>query len=166
MLSNNGLPRYCSLLTSPRCVPVRVNWGAGDPTAGSSPTVLIGFPRSVIWAIRTVCQRRLSGSRQGSATPAGNVDVHSVELCRVDALPRRVDVGTVESLDTGDLATRQRVNRRAVQYHVEALALQGVDRVLGIAETGGCRGRRSQCGGGECPESYYPGHEYVLHEGR
>src|SRR5205085_729442 len=88
MLSNNGLPRNCALFTSPRSVPVSVNWGAGDPTAGSSPTVLIGFPRSVIWAIRTVCQRRLSGSYQGSDAPAGNVDVDGVELRRIDASPR------------------------------------------------------------------------------
>src|SRR5262245_46417850 len=93
MLSNNGLPRNWSRLTSPRSVPISVNSGAGDPTAGSSPTVLIGFPRMVICAIRTVCQRRLSGSCQGSATTAGDVDVHGVELRRVDPFSRGVDVG-------------------------------------------------------------------------
>ena len=32
--------------------------GAEAPTAGSSPTVLIGFPRIVICAMGTVCQVR------------------------------------------------------------------------------------------------------------
>jgi hypothetical protein len=50
------------LLTGPRSDPVNVKAGAGDPTAGSSPTVLIGFPRIVICAMRTVCQGR-EGSR-------------------------------------------------------------------------------------------------------
>ena len=56
MFSNTGLPLNCSLLTGARSEPVSVKAGAGDPTAGSSPTVLIGFPRIVICAMRTVCQ--------------------------------------------------------------------------------------------------------------
>ena len=39
--------------------------GAGDPTAGRSPTVLIGFPRMVICAMRTVCQ----GAERGPLLP-------------------------------------------------------------------------------------------------
>src|SRR6478672_6960353 len=91
MLSNNGLPWNCSLVTAPRSVPVRVNRGAGDPTAGNSPTVLIGCPRNVICAIRTVCQRCLCGSRQGSlrlSAPARNVHVDGVELGGVDPASR------------------------------------------------------------------------------
>src|ERR1700754_711889 len=58
MLSNKLFPRNCSLVTAPRSVPVRVNAGAGAQTAGRSPTVLMGFPRKVICAMRTVCQKR------------------------------------------------------------------------------------------------------------
>src|SRR5690348_7460811 len=56
MFSNTGFPLNSSLLTGLRSDPVKVNDGAGDPTAGRSPTVLIGFPRKVICAIATVCQ--------------------------------------------------------------------------------------------------------------
>ena len=33
---SNGLPENCSLLTTPRSVPVKVNAGAGEPTAGTT----------------------------------------------------------------------------------------------------------------------------------
>jgi hypothetical protein len=56
MFSNTGLPRNCSPLTEPRSEPVKVKFGAVDPTAGKSPTVLIAFPRRVICAMCTVCQ--------------------------------------------------------------------------------------------------------------
>src|ERR1700758_5314155 len=60
MLSTTGLPLNWSLVTAPKSVPVKLNAGAGDPTPGSSPTVLIGFPRKVICAMGTVCQGRLA----------------------------------------------------------------------------------------------------------
>src|ERR1700761_1070202 len=58
MFSTTGLPLNWSLLTACRSVPVKWKAGAADPTAGSSPTVLIGFPRKVICAMATVCQAR------------------------------------------------------------------------------------------------------------
>src|ERR1700758_4451534 len=58
MFNTPGLPLNWSLLTAPKSVPVKLKAGAGDPTAGSSPTVLIGFPRKVICAMGTVCQGR------------------------------------------------------------------------------------------------------------
>jgi len=57
MFSSTDLPWNCSLLTGPRSPPVRVKAGAGDPTAGSSPTVLIAFPRRVICAMGTSLPR-------------------------------------------------------------------------------------------------------------
>jgi hypothetical protein len=48
MLSRSGFPRNCSLLTEPRSVPINEKPGAGEPTGGNSPTVLMGFPRRVI----------------------------------------------------------------------------------------------------------------------
>src|ERR1700752_4714481 len=65
MFSTKGLPLNWSLLTAPKSVPVNLNAGAGDPTAGSSPTVLIGFPRKVICAMGTVCQGRRGGIGSG-----------------------------------------------------------------------------------------------------
>src|SRR6202012_5577712 len=65
MFSRTDLPPNCSLLTGLRSEPVKVKAGALDPTAGSSPTVLIGFPRKVIWAMATVCQGRLDGPGSG-----------------------------------------------------------------------------------------------------
>src|SRR3979490_1572776 len=70
MFSNTGLPRNCSLLTAPRSVPVSVKPGAGDPTAGSSPTVLIGLPRKVICAMRIVCQGERATLGQGGWDPS------------------------------------------------------------------------------------------------
>src|SRR6516165_2330849 len=58
MFSTTDLPLNWSLLTAPKSPPVKLKAGAGDPTAGSSPTVLIGFPRKVICAMATVCQDR------------------------------------------------------------------------------------------------------------
>src|SRR5690625_821295 len=52
MLSTTRLPRKSSRLISPSSESTRVNPGAWLPTAGSSPTVLIGFPSSVICAIK------------------------------------------------------------------------------------------------------------------
>src|SRR5271163_1882621 len=51
MFSNTGLPLNCSLVTAPKSAPVRLKAGALDPTTGSSPTVLIAFPRKVICAM-------------------------------------------------------------------------------------------------------------------
>src|ERR1700739_3601705 len=65
MFSTKALPLNSSLLTAPKSVPVRLNAGAGDPTSGSSPTVLIGFPRKVICAMGTVCQARPGGIGSG-----------------------------------------------------------------------------------------------------
>src|SRR6202522_4697133 len=65
MFSNTGLPSNWSLLTGARSDPVSVKAGAGEPTAGRSPTVLIGFPRIVICAMRTVCQGRSGGLGSG-----------------------------------------------------------------------------------------------------
>src|SRR5215472_2559232 len=69
MFSTTGLPLYWSGLTAPKSVPTRLKAGAGDPTAGSSPTVLIGFPRKVICAMGTVCQGRLGDLRPGLLCP-------------------------------------------------------------------------------------------------
>src|SRR5262249_52235177 len=81
------------------------------------------------------------------------------------ASSRRVDVGVVQSLDAGDLAPRQRVNRSSVDHYVEALTLQGVDRVLCV-DPGGCRrsgAGKSQCGGCESPENSHRNGECVPH---
>ena len=48
ILSSTGFPRNCSLLTAPRSAPVRVNAGAGEPTAGRFPMVFTGLPPRVI----------------------------------------------------------------------------------------------------------------------
>src|SRR6476469_6271719 len=98
----------------------------------------------------------LPPSRSGSSAATGNVDVHGVELRRVDPPSRRVDVGAVESLHAGDLAARQRKNRSAVEDYVESLALQRVDGVLGISESVWRRdGRAGSChrGGCECAKN-------------
>src|SRR5271169_5386228 len=65
MFSNTGLPLNCSLVTVPRSAPVKLKAGALDPTAGSSPTVLIAFPRKVMCAMGTVCQARPGGLGSG-----------------------------------------------------------------------------------------------------
>jgi hypothetical protein len=65
MFSNTDLPLNPSLLTALKSEPVKLKAGALDPTAGSSPTVLIGFPRKVICAMGTVCQGRPSGRGSG-----------------------------------------------------------------------------------------------------
>src|ERR1700758_4579606 len=70
MFSNTGLPSNWSLLTALRSDPVSVKAGAGDPTAGRSPTVLIGFPRIVICAMRTVCQGPEGSVGPGVGQPA------------------------------------------------------------------------------------------------
>src|SRR6201993_926372 len=80
MFSTKGLPPYWSLLTAPRSVPVKLKAGAGDPTAGSSPTVLIGFPRKVICAMGTVCQARRG--RLGSGPGVLNRGVPDVDAMR------------------------------------------------------------------------------------
>src|ERR1700739_4704129 len=80
MFSTKGLPLYWSLLTAPKAVPVKLNAGAGDPTAGSSPTVLIGFPRKVICAMGTVCQGRRT--RPGSGPYVLNGGVPGVDDTR------------------------------------------------------------------------------------
>src|ERR1700749_3218909 len=77
MLSTTGLPLNWSLLTAPRSVPVKLNAGAGDPTGGSSPTVLIGFPCKVICAMGTVCQAR--PGRIGSGPDVLNRGVPGVD---------------------------------------------------------------------------------------
>ena len=53
MLISSVLPLNWSLVTAPRSVPTRVKAGAELPTAGSSPTVLMGFPLMVICAMAT-----------------------------------------------------------------------------------------------------------------
>src|ERR1700744_305127 len=70
IFSKTGLPLNWSLLTGARSDPVRVKDGAVDPTAGSSPTVLMGFPRIVICAMRTVCQGQRRGLGSGLASTA------------------------------------------------------------------------------------------------
>jgi len=70
MFSNTGLPCNCSLLTGARSDPTSVKAGAEAPTAGKSPTVLIGFPRIVICAMRTVCQGREGSVGPGLGQPA------------------------------------------------------------------------------------------------
>src|ERR1700677_2622149 len=72
MFSSTGLPPNWSLLTGARSDPVSVKAGAGDPTAGSSPTVLIGFPRIVICAMATVCQGREGSVGPGVGKPAAS----------------------------------------------------------------------------------------------
>src|SRR5271166_6577545 len=69
MFSNKALPLNCSLLTAPRSAPASLKPGAGDPTAGSSPTVLIAFPRRVICAIGTVCQGAPGDFGSGPSCP-------------------------------------------------------------------------------------------------
>src|SRR6202021_1424018 len=64
MFSNTGLPSNWSLLTGARSDPVSVKAGAGDPTGGRSPTVLIGFPRIVICAMRNSLPR--PGGQRGA----------------------------------------------------------------------------------------------------
>ncbi|COX32560.1 Uncharacterised protein [Mycobacterium tuberculosis] len=83
MFSNTDLPRNWSLLITPRSPPVRVKAGAGDPTAGSSPTVLIAFPRRVICAMGTVCQDRCTVFRAGLRRRR----VLICAVCGVDARP-------------------------------------------------------------------------------
>src|ERR1700684_3616421 len=70
MFSNTGLPRNCSLVTGARSDPTSVKAGAEAPIAGKSPTVLIGFPRIVICAMRTVCQGREGSVGPGLGQPA------------------------------------------------------------------------------------------------
>src|SRR3984893_4179916 len=92
MFSTTGLPLYWSALTAPKSVPVKLKAGAGDPTAGSSPTVLIGFPRKVICAMATVCQGRRG--RLGSGPHVlirGVPDVDATaRLAKTESMARRV----------------------------------------------------------------------------
>src|ERR1700722_13277246 len=81
MFSNTDLPLNPSLLTALRSAPVKLKAGALDPTAGSSPTVLIGFPRKVICAMGTVCQARSGGLGPGPHVLIGGVP-------GVDDMPR------------------------------------------------------------------------------
>jgi hypothetical protein len=93
-------------------------------------------------------------------TRAGNVNVDGVELTRVDPLIRRVDVGVIQSVDTGDRASRQRHLRYSVDLHVEACVSQAVDGVRGRRSRGGGLRRRSkaqnaggQSAGDDCSKS-------------
>src|SRR5258705_13480678 len=65
--------------------------------------------------------------------------------------PRRPDAsrgGLLSPSRPLTLQPDQGVNRRAVEDYVEALVLQGGDRVLCVAQTG--RGRRSRAGESQC----------------
>ena len=98
MFSNKGLSRNCSLLTAPRSVPVRVKPGAGAPTAGSSPTVLMGFPRKVICAMRTVCQGPRDAPEPGAPTTRVRAGYRSMMRVRYGAIPA---VRTGETVTAG-----------------------------------------------------------------
>src|SRR6202161_1826707 len=104
MFSHTDLPLNCSLVTAPRSAPVRLNAGAGDPTAGSSPTVLIGFPRKVICAMGTVCQARQTGLGSGLRS---TVWPRVVRACHAVATPLYIwstcarDQSTEHHVDNG-----------------------------------------------------------------